>query len=65
MKEFVDEEKTQSKKVEVRPNPRFDRGDDETDKTTEEKENLSLGTIHMIGAQTTQILRIESGERSK
>ena len=45
----MDKEKTQVKKAKIRPNPRFDRGDDEIDKTTEEEEDLPLGTIHMIG----------------
>ena len=37
LKEFIDGKKTQAKKTEVKPNPRFDRGDDETDKTMEEE----------------------------
>ena len=41
-------EKTRAKKAEVRPNPRFDRGDDKTDKIVDEEEDLPLGTIHMI-----------------
>ncbi|GFY82889.1 hypothetical protein Acr_02g0011290 [Actinidia rufa] len=49
LKEFIDEEKTQAKKVKVRLNPRFDRGDNETDKAMDEEEKLPLGTIHMIG----------------
>ncbi|GFZ08917.1 hypothetical protein Acr_20g0007250 [Actinidia rufa] len=32
LKEFVNEEKTRAEKDEVRPSPRFDRGDDEADK---------------------------------
>ncbi|GFY80801.1 hypothetical protein Acr_01g0006100 [Actinidia rufa] len=39
-------EKTEAKETEVRPNPRFDRGDDETDDTLEED---LVRTIHMIG----------------
>ena len=65
MKKYVDEEKTWAKKAKVKPNPRFDRGKNETDKTVKEEEDLPLGTIHMIGAQITLILRIESGERSE
>ena len=49
MKEFVDDEKTRAKKVKVRPNPRFDQGDDEIDITVDEEDDLLLGTIHMIG----------------
>ena len=49
MKEFVDDEKTREEKVEVRPNPRFEQGDDEIDRTVDEEDDLSLGTIHMIG----------------
>ena len=48
LEECVDEEKIQEEKADIRPNPRFDRGNDETDKTMEE-EDLSMGTIHMIG----------------
>ena len=47
MKEFINEEKTQAEKIEVRLNPRFNWGDDEVGKTMEE-EDISLGTIHMI-----------------
>ena len=46
----MNEEKTQAKKAKVRPNLRFDRGDDQEDKTMEEEKDLPLGTIHMIGS---------------
>ena len=49
LKEFVDQKKTQAGEVEVKPNQRFDQGDDETNKTMEEEEDLPLDTIHMIG----------------
>ena len=48
MKEFVDQERTRAKEVRVKPNPKFDRGNDETDKNLEE-EDVLLGTIHIIG----------------
>ena len=44
MKVFVDQEKTQAEEAEVRPNPKFDRSDSETDNALEE--DLPLGTIH-------------------
>ena len=50
MKEYVNNEKTQAKKAKARPNLRFDRGDDQENKTTEEEKDLPLGTIHMIGS---------------
>ena len=65
MKEFVDEKKTQVEKAEVKPNSSFACGDDETDKTKEDEEDILLGTIYMIGAQTTKILRIKFGKRSE
>ncbi|GFZ08745.1 hypothetical protein Acr_20g0005530 [Actinidia rufa] len=43
LNEFVDQEKTRAEEAEIRPNPRFDCGDDDTDKTTEE-EDLPLGS---------------------
>ena len=49
LKEFVDQEKTWAGEAEVKPNSRFDRGDDETNKMAEEEKDLPLGTIHMIG----------------
>ena len=49
MKEFVDDEKTRAEKAEVRPNPRFNQGDNEIDKTIDEEDDLPLRTIHMIG----------------
>ena len=48
LKEFIDEAKTQAEKTEVRPNPRFDRDENELDKVMKEDEYLPLGTIHMI-----------------
>ena len=45
----MDEEKTRAENAEVRPNQRFDRGDDEIDKAINEEEDLPLGTIHMVG----------------
>ena len=48
MKEFEDQEKTRMGEAEVRPNSRFNQGDDEANKITKEEEDLSLGTIHMI-----------------
>ena len=49
MKVFVDEEKSRVEKAKVRPNLRFNRGDDdEQTKAIDEDEDLSLGTIHMI-----------------
>ncbi|GFY96616.1 hypothetical protein Acr_11g0009220 [Actinidia rufa] len=41
-----DREKTEAEETEVGPNPRFDRGDDETNDAFEE--DLPLETIHMI-----------------
>ncbi|GFY80782.1 hypothetical protein Acr_01g0005910 [Actinidia rufa] len=61
LKEHVDQEKTETKETEVRPNPRFNRGDDETNNTLEED---LIRTIHMIGAQITPTLRICSREIS-
>ena len=49
LKEFLDKEKTQAEKAEVRPNPRFEKDDDEIEKTKEEEEDLPLCTIYMIG----------------
>ena len=63
LKEFIDETKTQAEKTEIRPNPRFDQDGSELDKIMEEDEDLPLDTIHMIGVQITQILRIGSVER--
>ena len=63
MKEFVDKEKTQAREIEVRL--RFDRGNDETNKTIEDEEDLPLSTIHMIGAQIIQISKIRSEKRSE
>ena len=65
LKEFVDEEKTQAEKAEVRRNLKFDRGYDKAYKSIDEDVDLSLGTIHIIGGPNHQILRIESGERSE
>ncbi|GFS32725.1 hypothetical protein Acr_00g0024210 [Actinidia rufa] len=48
LKEFIDEEKTRAKRIEARPNSRFNLGDDETEHTADEEEDLPLGTIHMI-----------------
>ena len=45
----MDEEKTRAEKAEVNPNPRLDQGEDEACKTANEKKDISLGTIHMIG----------------
>ena len=47
LKEFVDREKTQEEEAKVKPNARFDWSNEETNNTLEE--DLSLGTIHMIG----------------
>ncbi|PSS08152.1 Topoisomerase [Actinidia chinensis var. chinensis] len=51
LKEFIDEEKTWAKKGDAKPNPRFDRrdDDDEGERTVGEKEDRPLRTIHMIG----------------
>ena len=49
LKEFVDKEKTRVEKVEAKPNPRFDRGDDKAKRTVSDEEDIPLGTIHMIG----------------
>ncbi|GFZ00573.1 hypothetical protein Acr_14g0002080 [Actinidia rufa] len=48
LKEFLEEDKTQEEKAELKPNPRFDRGENEQDKAMDEDEDLPLGTIHMI-----------------
>ena len=56
LKEFVDEDKPQAKKAKARPNLRFDRGDDDTERTMDEEEDLPLGAIHMIGAPHHQYL---------
>ena len=61
LKEFVDKEKTRAKEAVVKSNPTFYQSNEETDNTLED--DLLLGTIHMIGAQITLILIIESGER--
>ena len=58
LKEFVNQEKSRAKEVEAKPNLRFDRSNEETDNILEE--DLPQGTIHMIGAQITLILRIKS-----
>ncbi|GFZ01607.1 damaged DNA binding 2 [Actinidia rufa] len=47
LNEFVDKEKTKEEEAKVRSNPRFDRDKYEADDALEE--DLSLGTIHMIG----------------
>ena len=47
LQEFIDQEKTKVKKIEVRPNPRFDRERKDSDNTLEE--DLSIKTMHMIG----------------
>ena len=47
LKEFFDQEKTIEEEANVRPNPKFDRGNEEIDKALD-KEDLPLGTIHMI-----------------
>ncbi|GFZ03392.1 hypothetical protein Acr_16g0000160 [Actinidia rufa] len=49
LKEFVDEEKTRVEKTEAKPNSRFDRGDNDSQETADEEEDLPLVTIHMIG----------------
>ena len=49
LKEFIDEDKTRAEKAKARPNPRFDRGNDETERTADEEDDLPLGTIYMIG----------------
>ena len=61
----MDEEKTRAEKAKVRLNPSSDRGNDEVDKIAKEENDIPLGTIHMIGAQTTLILRIEFGDKSE
>ena len=45
MKEFIDQEKTRAEEAEAKPNPRFDRSNEEIDDTLEE----DYGIIHMIG----------------
>ena len=44
LKEYVDEKNTWAEKVEVKPNLRFDWGDDEIEWTADEEEGLPLGT---------------------
>ncbi|GFS40391.1 hypothetical protein Acr_00g0068270 [Actinidia rufa] len=44
IKVFVDNEKTRAKKAEVRPNPSFDRGNDEIDRIADDEEDLFLGS---------------------
>ena len=41
LKEYIDQEKTRAKEAEVSPNPRFDRGNEETDDALEK--DLPLG----------------------
>ena len=45
-KKYVDQEKTEVEKIEVRPNLRFNQGDDKTDDALEE--DLPIGTVHMV-----------------
>ena len=45
----VNKDKTRATRVEARPNPGFDWGNDEIKRTTGEEEDLPLGIIHMIG----------------
>ena len=47
MKEIVGQKKTREKEFKVKPNPKFDQSNEETDYTLEE--DFPLGTIHMIG----------------
>ena len=47
MKEYIDQEMTKVEEVEVRPNSRFDRGNDKENDALEE--DLPLGTIHIGG----------------
>ncbi|GFS32686.1 hypothetical protein Acr_00g0024030 [Actinidia rufa] len=49
LKEFVDEEKTRAEEAKAKLNPRFDRDDEEIERTAYDEEDLPLGTIHMIG----------------
>ncbi|GFY81324.1 hypothetical protein Acr_01g0011330 [Actinidia rufa] len=44
LKEYVDQEKTQAKEAEVKPNPRFDQSDNKADDALEE--DLPLRAIH-------------------
>ena len=46
LKEYVDQDNTQTKEAEVRPNPRFDRCHEKANDALEE--DLPQGTIHMI-----------------
>ena len=43
LKEFIDKDKTQAEKAQARPHLRFNRGNDETEWTTDEEEDLPLG----------------------
>ena len=66
MKEFIDEEKSRVEKVEVKPIPGFDRGDDgEQAKAIDEDEDLTLGTIHMIKGPKHTDLKNRIWGRSK
>ena len=49
MNEFVDKEKTSTKEVEAKPNPRFDQSNEEIDNTLEK--DIPLGIIHILGGQ--------------
>ena len=46
LKKFIDQERTRADEVEVKPNTRFDRGNEEIEDVMEE--DLPLGTIHII-----------------
>ncbi|GFS33859.1 hypothetical protein Acr_00g0030920 [Actinidia rufa] len=47
LKEYMDQEKTKAEEAEIRPNSMFDCNKDKADNAL--KEDLSRGTIHMIG----------------
>ena len=47
LKEFVDQGKTQQEKTKVKPNPKFDRDNEEIEDAM--KEDLPFETIHIMG----------------
>ena len=61
LKEFIDQEKNKEEEAGAKLNPKFYRNNKEIDNILEE--DLSLGTIHMIGGWITLILRTKLGGR--
>ena len=47
LKKFIDQERTRADEVEVKPNTRFDRGNEEIEDAMER--HLPLETSHMVG----------------